>query len=171
MDPLDHGTLYETLNRTVSRWGNQIAYGVPPMARRSYHPQGKEFSWAETLALVEAYKAVYARAGYGYGHRIAFLFTQRPEFLFHYYALNALGCSVVLLNPDYKRDELQYVIEHSEACLAVVNESRLEDLHAVSRTLGRRLPVVTLEDFPDQRPEPPPAGEGTPNATTEAALR
>ena len=43
------------------------------------------------------------RAGYGLGHRVAILFAQRPEFFFHYYALNALGCSVVPINPDYRR--------------------------------------------------------------------
>lgn len=169
MDPLEYGTLYQTLNRTAARWGDRTAYGVPPMAGRSYYPQGIEYSWAETLAQAETYKSVYAHAGYGWGHRVAFLFNQRPQFLFHYYALNALGCSVVLLNPDYKRDEIRYVVEHSEACLAVVIESRLEDLQAVAADLGRRLPVVTLEDFPDQLPEVS-AREGTPDGTTEAAL-
>jgi acyl-CoA synthetase (AMP-forming)/AMP-acid ligase II len=170
VDPAQYATLYQTLKRTAAKWGSQTAYGVPAMAGRSYHPHGKEYTWAETLALVEEYKAIYARSGYGYGHRIAFLFNQRPRFLFHYFALNALGCSVVLLNPDYRRDEIGFVIEHSEACLAVTIESRLQDLEAVSRRLGRPLPVVTLEDFPDRLPEPPRAGGGTPNGATEAAL-
>ena len=170
MDPLEYGTLYRTLNRTAARWGNQTAYGVPPMAGRPYHPQGIEYSWAEILAQVEAHKSVYARAGYGYGHRVAFLFSQRPEFLFHYYALNALGCSVVPLNPDYKRDEIRYVMEHSEACLAVANQSRLEDLRQAAADLGRPLPVVPLEDFPDRLTEPPLARKGSPDGATEAAL-
>src|SRR4029079_13460699 len=127
-------------------------------------------TWTETLALAEQYKAIYARAGYGYGHRIAFLFSQRPRFLFHYFALNALGCSSVVLNPDYRRDEIQYVVEHSDACLAVTIASRLDDLQAVARDLGRRLPVFTREDCPENRPEPPRAGSGTPDGTTETAL-
>ncbi|MBV8589663.1 MAG: hypothetical protein JO212_06310, partial [Acetobacteraceae bacterium] len=94
MDPIEYGTLYQTLGRSAAPWGNQTAYGVPPMAGRPYHPKGKEYSWAETLTLADQYKAVYARAGYGCGHRIAFLFSQRPEFVFQWYALNALGCSV-----------------------------------------------------------------------------
>ena len=102
-DPVQYGTLYQTLKRTAAKWGSQTAYGVPAMAGRPYHPHGKEYIWAETLALVEEYKAIYARSGYGYGHRIAFLFGQRPRFLFHYFALNALGCSVVLLNPEGTR--------------------------------------------------------------------
>src|SRR5689334_20842000 len=43
MDPLDYGTLYQTLTRTAARWGSQTAYGVPPMAGRPYLPQGVEY--------------------------------------------------------------------------------------------------------------------------------
>jgi hypothetical protein len=42
IDPLQYGTLYQTSKRTVAKWGNQTAYGVPPVAGRSYHPHGKQ---------------------------------------------------------------------------------------------------------------------------------
>lgn len=169
MDPVEYGTLYQTLQRTAARWGNQTAYGVPPMAGRAYHPNGRTYGWTETLALADAYKDVYARAGYGPGHRIAFLFSQRPEFLFHYYALNALGCSVVPLNPDYRHEEIRYVVEHSEACLCVVIESRLEDIRVACH--GLNVPAVTLEDFPPRLPEPRlRPRDGGPDGATEAAL-
>jgi acyl-CoA synthetase (AMP-forming)/AMP-acid ligase II len=58
---------------------------------------------------MESLRRIYQAAGYGLGHRVAILFEQRPEFVFHYYALNALGCSVVPINPDYRRDEIRYV--------------------------------------------------------------
>ena len=106
MDPLDYGTLYQSLKRTAARWGERTAYGVPPMPDRAYHPEGQEYTWAETLDAVEALKTRYAQAGYGFGHRISFLFAQRPEFVFHYYALNALGISVVPLKPYYNQDEI-----------------------------------------------------------------
>jgi acyl-CoA synthetase (AMP-forming)/AMP-acid ligase II len=170
LDPLQYGTLYGTLKRTAEKWGNNTAYGVPPMAGRAYFPEGEEYTWARTLDLADEFKAVYARAGYGYGHRIAILFNQRPQFLFHYFALNALGCSVVPLNPDYRRDEIQFVIDHSDACLAITIGSRLQDVQAVARALDRTLPVVTLEDFPERLPEPPRSQMGTPDGTTEAAL-
>lgn len=170
MDPLEYGTLYDTLNRTAAKWGGQPAYGVPSMPGRDYHPAGKEYTWAETLALAEELKSAYARAGYGLGHRVAFLFSQRPEFLFHYYALNALGCSVVPLNPEYRREEIRYVVEHSEAVLAVANAARFEDVQAVCRSLERPIPTVRLENVPGRLLEPPLAREGKPDGTTEAAL-
>jgi len=42
IEPLQYGTLYQTLKRTVAKRGDQTAYGVPPMAGCSYHPHGKE---------------------------------------------------------------------------------------------------------------------------------
>ena len=115
MDPFDRGRLYDTFVQTVARWPDQPAYAVPPMAGRGYHPDGQEFSWRETAAAAEALRERYARAGYGHGHRIAILFEQRPEFLFHWYALNALGVGVVPINPDYRHDEIAYLLDHSEA--------------------------------------------------------
>lgn len=171
MDPFDYGTLYQTLTRTAAKWGERTAYGVPPMQGRPYHPDGKELTWNETLAGVEAMKARYARAGYGIGHRVVILFHQRPEFLFHHFALNALGVSVVPLNPDYKVEEIAYVVEHAEACLAVSIDSRIPDMKQVAAQIGRDLPIVSLEDFPDTLPEPPTrARAATPDGATEGAL-
>ena len=41
MDALSYGTLYDTLQRTVARWGERPAYSVPAMVGRAYHPKGK----------------------------------------------------------------------------------------------------------------------------------
>jgi crotonobetaine/carnitine-CoA ligase len=99
MDASIYGTLFESLQRTARKYGDRPAYAVPPAPARAYHPGGWEVTWAQTLAAVEEKKQAYSRAGYGYGHRVAMLFDQRPEFFFHYYALNALGASVVPINP------------------------------------------------------------------------
>ncbi|MBV9757710.1 MAG: AMP-binding protein [Alphaproteobacteria bacterium] len=170
MDPLEHNTLHDTLTRIAAKWPDQVAYGVPPMPGREYHPAGKEYTWAETLAHCQELRARYARSGYGLGHRVAFLFSQRPEFLFHYYALNSLGSSVVLLNPEYRREEIQYVVAHSEAVLAVANASRLAEVQDVCRSLEQPISAVPLEDFPDSLPEPPRISDGGPDGSTEAAL-
>ena len=171
MDALSYGTLYDTLQRTVARWGERPAYSVPAMVGRAYHPKGKEYTWNETATAVESLRQIYRDAGYGLGHRVAILFEQRPEFVFHYYALNALGCSVVTINPDYRNDEIQYVVEHSETCLIVGVESRLVDLNGIARELPERVAVVSFENFPDVLPSARvTAQRGTIDGTTEAAL-
>lgn len=171
MDATHFGTLYQSLLRAAAKYPDRPAYAVPPMPGRSYHPDGWEVTWAQTLAAVEAKKALYARAGFGRGHRVAILFNQRPEFFFHYYALNALGTSVVPVNPDYRRDEIHYVVEHSEANLVLGIDDRADDLRAVCEEIGPHCPFVSFDHFPDAVPSPAtPAQPGEPDALTEAAL-
>ena len=170
MDASTYGTLFETLHRTVAKYANRPAYAVPPMAGRTYHPQGWEINWSQTLAGVEEKRRIYERAGFRRGHRVAILFDQRPEFFFHYYALNALGVSVVPVNPDYRREEIRYVVEHSEASLAIAIDSRMEDMTTVVRGIGG-IEAVSFDRFPDELPRPRATAQGgTPDFDTEAAL-
>ncbi|MEO0318786.1 MAG: hypothetical protein RL404_2463 [Pseudomonadota bacterium] len=174
MDASHYGTLYQSLLKAVERFPDNAAYSVPPMAGRSYHPAGWEVSWRQTFTEVERMKAIYAKAGYGLGHRVAILFEQRPEFVFHYYALNALGVSVVPINPDYRREEIHYVVEHSESCLLVGVDRRADDLKAIEADLKGACRHVSFDHFPmsaaDLPAAPAPARAGTPDHETEAAL-
>jgi crotonobetaine/carnitine-CoA ligase len=171
MDTSQYGTLYQTLQKTTQRFPDHSAYSVPPMTGRSYHPDGWEVSYRNTLAQVDGLKAIYAQAGYGIGHRVAILFEQRPEFIYHYFALNALGVSVVPINPDYRVEEIHYVVEHSESALIVGIDARAKDIDEVVKSLGSACSRVSFDHFPTQIPvarSSPKRGE--PNAETEAAL-
>jgi acyl-CoA synthetase (AMP-forming)/AMP-acid ligase II len=171
IDRAEARTLYETFQETVSRWGERAAYCVPPMVGRAYHPGGFEISWNETAAGVEAMRTRYAAAGYGPGHRIAILFHQRPEFLFHFFALNALGVSVVPINPDYRIDEIAYLLDHSEARLVLGIDARLDDLRAAAGQAALAPPVTSFDTVPDALPPAStPAGREVPGPDTEAAM-
>jgi acyl-CoA synthetase (AMP-forming)/AMP-acid ligase II len=135
-------------------------------------PQGLEYSYADVLQIVEGLKQRYETAGYGLGHRVALLLDMRPEFFFHYLALNGLGCGIVPVNPDYRHDELLYLAEHSEADLAVVLPGRTADWQAVAAARkAKPLPVLNGLDMPAVLPAPqtkPAAGE--PDHDTEYSL-
>ncbi len=170
-DPATYGTLYDTFRKTVARWGDNPAYAVPAMAKRHYHPKGKSYTWNEVASGAEEMRRRYAAAGYGPGHRVVILFHQRPEFFFHWYALNALGVSVVPVNPDYKPDEIRYLVEHSEAGLALAIDSRLDDFRAVQHASDHAFSLVSFDDLPDPMPEArTPRARETPGPGTEAAL-
>ena len=142
-----------------------------PMPGRDYHPEGVEFSYAESWRAIEALRERYGAAGYGQGHRVALLLEQRPEFFFHYLALNGLGCSIVPINPDYRHDEMGYQMSHSEADLAVVIESRVGEVERVAAALAKPLPVVPFERFPEELPSPSSAAaSASPDLATECAL-
>jgi crotonobetaine/carnitine-CoA ligase len=164
-------TVYQAFAATAASAGDQPFLCAPPAPERAYHPDGVEFTYAAARAELEQLRAAYARAGFGHGHRVALLLENRPEFFFHYLALNALGCGIVPINPDYRHDELSYQMEHSEADLAVVVTSRVADLQAVARARSAPLPVVDALRWPDTLPMPrvaPRAGE--PGPDTECSL-
>ena len=171
MDALALGTLYQSLQRSVAKYGDRPAYAVPPMAGRAYYPEGKEYTWNETFSAVQERIRFYRDAGYGPGHRVAILFEQRPEFVFHHFALNALGCSTVSVSPDYRHDEIVYLLEHSECCVAFGIKERLADLQAASNALAQPIPVLPFDDLSAALPRPlVPAKNEVPDGKTEAGL-
>lgn len=171
VDPRSYGTLFDSLLRTAAKFPERPAYAVPRMPERMYHPDGAEFTWSQTLSAVERLREIYRRAGYGHGHRVAILFDQRPEFLFHFFALNSLGCSVVPVNPDYRHDEIEYLLSHSESVLAISINARMAHMADAAKTCPNVAEVVSFEDFPASLPAPltRPA-DSAPDASTEAAL-
>jgi acyl-CoA synthetase (AMP-forming)/AMP-acid ligase II len=106
-------------------------------------------------------RGLYADAGYGPSHRVGLLLENRPAFFLHWFALNALGCSIVPLNPDLRVFELSYVISHSEVVAIVSIPTR----HVLLREAAGDLPV------PIVGPDDPPS-RVTPggSASDEAAL-
>src|SRR5262249_7177359 len=134
-------------------------------------PDGVEITYGRARAEVERLRVAYAAAGYGHGHRVALLLENRPEFFFHYLALNALGCGIVPINPDYRHDELLYQMDHSDADLAVGIATRVADLDAVARERAKPLPVVDAGAMPATLPKPGPAPRGgAPGLDTECSL-
>jgi crotonobetaine/carnitine-CoA ligase len=164
-------TVFEAFMATAQAAPDNVFLCAPPATGRAYHPDGVEFTYGQTREAVLALREVYAAAGYGHGHRVALLLENRPEFFFHYLALNALGAGVVPINPDYRHDEMLYQMEHSEADLAVVIASRVADLEAVARERAKALPVVGAESMPSSLPKPGAAPRrGAPGLDTETSL-
>jgi len=110
-------TVFSAFERTAR------AHGARPFLQ--VFPGKIEYSYAQALQLVDGIAARYRGAGYRPGHRVALRLPNCPEFLLHFLALNALGVSVLPLNPELRPAELDYVLGHSEAS-AVVTRGNLE---------------------------------------------
>jgi len=92
---------------------------APASAELSYAPDGFRISYGEVWDEVGRIRFRFGEAGYGAGHRIALLLENRPEFFSHWLALNALGVSIVPLNPDLRPAELDYQLDMADADLVV----------------------------------------------------
>src|SRR5947207_12315659 len=164
-------TVYDVFAGTDAAAPDHAFLCAPPAPHRAYHPAGVEYTYAQASAEVERLRAAYAAAGYGHGHRVALLLENRPEFFFHYLALNALGCSIVPINPEHRHDEVLYQMQHSDADAAVVIAVRVADLEAVAREREHPLPVVNAEAWPATLPMPRVAPKGgEPGLDTECSL-
>jgi acyl-CoA synthetase (AMP-forming)/AMP-acid ligase II len=132
----------------------------------------KDITYAEIRDRVASCRKVYEKAGFGHGHRIALLLGAKPEFAIHYLALNGLGCTIVPVNPDYRHRELLYLVDHSEADMAVVLSDRVSDLEAVGKELERPFSVVDMDKFDAGIPVATRSApqDGKPNLNTIAVI-
>ncbi|MBM3554201.1 MAG: ATP-dependent acyl-CoA ligase [Alphaproteobacteria bacterium] len=170
-------TVFEAFLANAARAPGNAFLCAPAKEGRAYHPLGVEYSYAEAVSQVMALQSRYLRAGYGHGHRVALLLENRPEFFFHYLALNGLGVGIVPVNPDYRHEEMLYQMEHSAADLAVTVPERRAAMEAVAqeRQAGKPLPVATPGEVADPaftlaRPTAPPPLSGPPGPESECGL-
>ncbi len=130
-----------------------------------------EITWREAHSEVERLRVAFDRAGYAARHRVGLLLENRPAFLFHWFALNALGISVVPINGEMRAAELAYLIGHSAISLAVSLPGRCADLQAAALQAGRALGVVAVgsDNFP-RAPAVDTLGDTPLGGGTECAL-
>ncbi len=143
-------TVYGRFSQTAETWPDRPFLNVLPDTARAYDIESKAWSYRELIAQADEQAQRYRSAGYHCGQRVGLLLENRPEYLFHWLALNSLGISVVPLNPDLRASELQYLIAHSEVALLVVIASRRDDITAATQAADSNAPVITLgDDIPD----------------------
>lgn len=164
-------TVFETFVTTTRAHAERPWIAVTPGTASAYGIAAGETSYAGALDDVLRLRAAYAAAGYGQGHRVGLLLENRPDFLLHWFALNALGASIVPLNPDLRSFELSYVIAHSGLVAIVAVPARHASLREAAGE--RAVPVMAPEDRP--APVTAPTRTDTTRTTTtppsgEAAL-
>ena len=157
-------SVHELFAATAERFGNRPFLHVLSETARIYGIEPGEIVYADAVGRVDRLRAAYAQAGYGPGHRVALLLENRPTFVLHFLALNALGASIVPVNPDLRSAELEYLTEHSEVVLAVAIPERANDLRAARDGLA----VVGPDDAPP--PAPFAARDEAIGPRTEAAI-
>ncbi|MBH63277.1 MAG: hypothetical protein CL569_12700 [Alphaproteobacteria bacterium] len=123
-------SVYRAFLTAAERFPDNSFLCVPRSTERDYLTEGLEQSYGEVAIEVELLRRRYEDAGYGKGYRVAILLGNRPEFLLHYMALNAIGVSIVPVNPDYRHAELSYLLDHSETSLVICSADRAADMDA-----------------------------------------
>jgi acyl-CoA synthetase (AMP-forming)/AMP-acid ligase II len=111
--------------------------------------EGQVVTFGQVESRADALAASFHNLGIEAGDRVALILPPCPEFVVALFAAAKLGAVIVPLNPRLTRPELQYMLRHSEAVLAVTVENHQgEDYLALFDELLPQLPelqyVVTV---------------------------
>jgi len=159
-------SVYQCFAGTAARTPAGEFLHIDAVTAEVYGIPAAPVTWGEAAVEVERLRGAYAAAGYGHGHRVGLLLENRPAFLFHWFALNALGVSVVPINAEMRSAEFEYLIGHSEIALAVSLPNRIADLRAAAAAAGVRMGTWD----PAQDAGPPAATSAAPHAGSAPGL-
>ena len=135
---------YDALKAQAVSRPEAVFLRAPASAELPYAPDGFSYSYGEALARIEALCAAYAAAGYGHGTCVALLLENRPEFFWHWLALNGLGVAIMPINPDLRADDLAYQLSIAEPDLTVA----LPDTHALIGKANDKMRIVAPGETP-----------------------
>ncbi|MDM0112626.1 AMP-binding protein [Variovorax sp. J22R133] len=155
-----HATVYDVFRATAVRTPDADFLFTEPVTAAAYGIPAGATSWGQAAAEVERLRNAYQAAGWGHGHRVGLLLENRPAYFFHWFALNALGVSVVPINAEMRSAELIYLIGHSEMGLAVTLPARATDLRTAATEAGVAFSTMPPDgEVPRARTPAPRAGE------------
>ncbi len=155
-------SVFDRLAAAAERWPDRAFFRLLTETAEVYGLTPRTWSYAEALAEITSLTGIYRAAGFGPGHRVGLLLENRPDFVWHWLALNGAGAAIVPINPDLRQAELSYLIEHSDIALAVAVPSRHGALRAAAGTLS----IIA----PDEAPPQVRASTATPTRESECAL-
>jgi acyl-CoA synthetase (AMP-forming)/AMP-acid ligase II len=139
-------TVYEAFVLAQRRYGERPFLCVLPEVAAVYGINAGELTYSQARVQVDMLAERLAAARYGCGHRVGLLLQNRPLYFLTWFALNALGVSVVPINPDLRAHELEYLVGHSEIAAAVVLPERKADIVAAAREVGKEVAVMSPDD-------------------------
>ncbi len=154
--------------RSAAAWAGRPFLHILPETAVIYGIPSGDITYAQAAAAVDDWVGRYRDAGYGTGHRAGLMLDNRPDFFLHWLALNALGVSVVPLNPDLRPAELNYLVGHSGITLAVAAPAHHDTMAAAAARAPQALAAMRVDGAV------PPAATaalgGAPGADSECAL-
>ena len=162
-------SVYAAFAATVREYGDRPFLHLVSDTAARYGVEPGPVSYRAAADRVERLIGSHSRAGWHAGQRIALALDNRPECFEHWLALNALGVSVVPLNPQWQSAELEYVLAHSECAAAVTLDQYTDRVRRAADAARPECRVVEHGDV-NRQGDDPPSAVPTPESTTECAL-
>ena len=123
-------TLCELARNSVEKFSSKIAFSMF---------EGEDMTYAEAGRRIARVQEILTGAGLCPGDKVALLSRNMPNWGVCYFAVTSAGMIVVPILPDFSGEELDMIIEHSEAKALLVSDKLFTKL---SRATITRLNVV-----------------------------
>ena len=137
---------FDTIPKLLLR--NAAVHARRPAYREKDLGIWQTWAWAEVLDEVRALALGLQRIGLRRGDKLAIIGDNRPRLYWTFAAAQSLGAVPVPIYQDSVAEEMSYVLEHAEVCLAVVeNQEQADKVLAVAD----RLPGLGLIVYDDPR--------------------
>lgn len=123
-------TLYDLARNSVAQYASKVAFSMY---------EGDELTYAEVGRRMARIQEILTGAGLRAGDKVALLSSNMPNWGVCYFAVTAAGMVAVPILPDFSGEELDMIIEHSEARALLVSDRLFTKL---SKATIARLNVV-----------------------------
>ena len=113
MEELTRKTLYEIFQHSIKTYSDRTAYTMW---------EGEELTFGEVARRVNIVQELLLSAGLKAGDKVALLSSSMPNWGVAYFAIVTAGLVAVPILPDFSGEELDMIIEHSEAKALMVSD-------------------------------------------------
>ena len=147
-------TLYEVVKHSVEKFSSRIAFTMIDSEDVTYKEVGERIDKVQDMLL---------NAGVGAGDKVAILSSSMPNWGVSYFAVTTAGMIAVPILPDFTSEELDLILEHSEAKAILVSDKLYtklskkitEKMNIIIRTKGLNIISQSVHERAEKRiPEP-----------------
>ncbi|MBR2429197.1 MAG: AMP-binding protein [Alistipes sp.] len=147
-------TLYQVVKHSVEKFSSRIAFSMIDSEDVTYKEVGERIDSVQEMLL---------NAGVGAGDKVAILSSSMPNWGVSYFAVTTAGMIAVPILPDFTSEELDLILEHSEAKAILVSDKLYtklskkitEKMNIIIRTKGLNIISQSVQERAEKRiPEP-----------------
>ncbi len=147
-------TLYEVVKHSVEKFSQRIAFTMIDTEDVTYKEVGERIDKVQNMLL---------DAGVGAGDKVAILSSSMPNWGVSYFAVTTAGMIAVPILPDFTSEELDLILEHSEAKAILVSDKLYtklskkvtDKMNIIIRTKGLNIIAQNVTERAEKRiPEP-----------------
>jgi len=127
-------TLQDILNYSVENFADREAFSFL---------DEKALSYSDVGLTASALRSFLEQLNIKQGDKVAIFSANMPNWSISYFGISSMGAIVVPILPDFTSEEINNILEHSEASAIFVSEGLYPKLEGICDNI----PVINIEDF------------------------